>query len=116
MILYLIIVPKLKVVKPIISAKRIEATNENNIKGRLKIILKKPTNLVLKSRYKVTRKRKVDSKAVKRMMIFLLSHKKGLNRQVKITPGALRAIPLKEASKFPSSKPALLVSSSLWIA
>jgi hypothetical protein len=106
-------VPKLKVVKPIIRANRMDITKEKRIRWLVKIILKKPRNLVLNKRNRVDSKSKVDSREVKRIIIFLLSHKKGRNRQEKITPGLLIAMLASEASKLLISKPALLVSSSL---
>jgi hypothetical protein len=77
------------------------------------MILKKPVNLVLNSNNIVESKSNVDSSEVKRIMIFLLSHKKGRKRHEKTTPGLVMIILLKEASKLLISKPALLFSASL---
>ena len=68
-------------------------------------------NFVLNIKKIVANKSMVDSREVNRMIIFLLSHKKGRNKQEKITPGLFNNIPLSEASTLPNSKPALLLSS-----
>ena len=76
---------------------------------------KNPKTLDLINRKKKLSISNVDSNEDNKMISFLLSHINGLNRHVKITTGLLRSMPPKVEVRFDISKPALLVSSCIWV-